>query len=232
MKHRKALLAALLSVTLALALVLAGFVSAQGGGSDDDDNAIRSPDAVAVIVNDVVQVQGRLTDASGNPIAGDVTVTVSIYDVTTGGITRCTDTDTVSVANGLFTIAMDFCTAGDFNGDQLWLGIKVGSDSEMTPRQEIFAVPYAWGLRPGAIVKGADSYVFVPGNALVKNLNTDTTRWDIQANGAAQIWRGATAGTKTIYLPITLPSVLYGQNVTVEQLTVYYKSSNGANSLH
>jgi hypothetical protein len=100
----------------------------------------------------------------------------------------------------------------------------------MTPRQAIYAVPYAWALRPGAIVKGADSYIFVPGNALIKNLNTDTTRWDIQANGAVRIWRGATAGTKVIYIPVTLPGVLYGQNVTVKELRVYYRSQNGTNS--
>ena len=230
MKHRKALLGTTLSITLALALALVGFVSAQTGGPDDDDNGAFSVNATAAVLNDVVQVQGRLTDASGSPINGSRSITAAIYDVSVGGTARCSDADTVSVANGLFTMAMDFCTASDFNGDQLWLGIKVGSDPEMTPRQAIYAVPYAWGLRPGAIVKGADSYVFVPGNALIRNLNTDTTRWDIQANGAARIWRGPTAGTKVIYLPVTLPAVLYGQNVTVEEMRVYYRSQNGANS--
>jgi len=230
MKSWKALLAATLGISLALALALVSFVSAQTGGPDDDDNGPLSADAVAAVVDDVVQVQGRLTDASGNPLNANVSLTASIYDVSVGGTARCSDADTVSVASGLFTMAMDFCTASVFNGDQLWLGIKVGTDPEMTPRQAIYAVPYAWSLRPGAIVKGADSYVFVPGNSLIKNLNTDTTRWDIQANGAARIWRGATAGTKVIYLPVTLPAVLYGQNVTIEELRVYYRSQNGANS--
>jgi hypothetical protein len=188
------------------------------------------PGAVAVVVDDVVQVQGRLSAPNGFPLDGSYSVTVSIYDTTTGGVPRCSDSDTTTVTDGLFTMNMDFCTATVFNGDQLYMGIKVGTDPEMTPRQAIYSVPYAWALRPGAIVKGADSYVFVPGNALIKNLNTDTTRWDIQANGAARIWRGSTAGTKVIYLPVSLPGVLYGQNVTVEQLTVYYRSQNGTNS--
>jgi hypothetical protein len=231
MNNRKVLLSFIMGITLALSLLaLVGYVSAQSGGSEDDDNPANSPQAVAAIVNDVVQVQGRLTDASGRPISGTHTINATIYDASVNGTARCTDTDPVSVSKGLFTMAMDFCTASDFNGDGLWLGVQVDSDPEMTPRQEIFAVPYAWGLRPGAIVKGADSYVFVPGNALVKNLNTDTTRWDIQANGAARIWRGATAGTKVIYFPVTLPGVLYGQNVTVKELRVYYRSQNGTNS--
>lgn len=217
-------IASLTGVFLLFALV--SFVSAQSGGpNDDDDLVVNSPDAVAIIVNDVVQVQGRLTDAAGNPITSPVTVIATIYDASIGGTARCTDSDTVTPINGLFTFAMDFCTAADFNGDQLWLGLKVGADAEMTPRQEIYAVPYAWGLRPGAIVKGDDSYVFIPGSALVKNLNTDTTRWDIQANSAALIYRGAAAGTKTVYFPITLPGVLYGQGVTLKQITVYYKST-------
>ena len=212
-------------VPAALAIIVsAGTVWAQGQ-PPDDDGPIKAPKATAVIVNDVVQVQGRLTNAGGVPINGAVNVTASIYDVSVGGVARCTDTDPVTVTNGLFTMSMDFCTASDFNGDQLFLGIKVGADAEMTPRQEIFAVPYAWALRPGAIVKGADSYIFVPGSSLVKNRNTDTTRWDIQAGGATLIYRGAAAGTKTVYFPITLPGVLYGQNVTLKSLTIYYKSS-------
>ena len=206
-------------------LAIASYVSAQIGGTDDDDRVSDSPSAVALITNDTVQVQGRLTNASGSPITTSVSVTASIYDVSTGGTARCTDTDTVTPINGLFTFVMDFCTAADFNGDQLFLGLKMGADAEMTPRQEIHAVPYAWGLRPGAIVKGDDSYIFIPGSALVKNLSADTTRWDIQANGAAMIYRGASTGSKTIYYPITLPGVLYGQGATVKQITVYYKST-------
>jgi hypothetical protein len=231
MKNRNVILSFFMGITLALSLLaLVGMVSAQTGDPDDDDNQANSPEAVAAIVNDVVQVQGRLTDASGHPISDTHTIKATIYDASVGGTARCTDSDPVNVANGLFTMAMDFCTASDFNGDQLWLGVQVDGDPEMTPRQAIYAVPYAWALRPGAIVKGADSYIFVPGNALIKNLNTDTTRWDIQANGAVRIWRGATAGTKVIYIPVTLPGVLYGQNVTVKELRVYYRSQNGTNS--
>ena len=196
---------------------------------DDDDPPPTGPAAVS-IVNDVIQVQGRLTDAAGTPITGSQSVTVAIYDTPSGGVARCTDTDAVLADRGLFTMNMDFCTAADFNGDQLYMGIAVDADPEMTPRQPIFAVPYAWGLRPGAIVKGADSYVFVPGDVLIKNQSSDTTRWDIQTNGGARIWGGGAAGNKTVYFPITLPAVLYGQNVTLEQITIYYKVSNGANA--
>jgi hypothetical protein len=61
----------------------------------------------------------------------------------------------------------------------------------------------------------------------MKNLSADTTRWDIQQGGAAKIWGGATLGLKTVYFPITLPTVLYGRAVTVESITVYYRTLDG-----
>ncbi len=195
-----------------------------------DDDVYDMPQGELAIVNDIVQVQGRLTNASGLPLSQSVTIVASIYDASTGGNVLCTNSDSVSVVDGLFTMEMDFCTANDFDGEGLWLGITVGADAEMTPRQPIYAVPYAWGLRPGAIVRGADSYVFIPGSSLIKNLSSDTTTWDILSNGAARIRRGAVAGDKTIYLPITLPSVLYGQNVTIEHVQLYYRVSNSANA--
>jgi hypothetical protein len=198
--------------------------------SPDDAQDVTGIASDLVIVDDIVQVQGRLTDADGAPIDGNRTIVASLYDVATAGVARCFDSDTVAVNNGLFVMNMDSCTASDINGDRLYLGIKVGADNEMTPRQQIFATPYAWALRPGSIIKGADSYVFVPGSSLIKNLSADSTRWDIRANGAARVFRGATAGGKTIYIPISLPAVLYGQNVTIGQVTVYYRVSNGANA--
>jgi hypothetical protein len=80
----------------------------------------------------------------------------------------------------------------------------------------------------GIIQSTADSYIFISGNEFIKDKNTDTTRWDCQPNGSVQIWRGATEGDKLIYIPITLPGVLYGQEVEVKSITVYYKCQDGS----
>jgi hypothetical protein len=79
----------------------------------------------------------------------------------------------------------------------------------------------------GIIESTADSYIFISGNEFIKNMDTDSTRWDCQGNGSVQIWRGSATGEKYIYMPITVPGVLYGQNVTVEQITIYYKCQDG-----
>ncbi len=256
---------------------------------------------------EAIPIQGRLSNSHGVPLNATYNIRFSLYESSSGGTAVCSDTDPVHVTDGLFTAYIDYCHNNDIVGKQLYLGIKVGSDPEMTPRQPIYAVPYARSLRPGAIIssssgygleilssagtgrtgsalyaentstgngiavwaktrgtdttlvavnegsgplfKGfghgggedeirinnngsieskADSYIFVPGNAFVKNLNSDSTRWDVQTNGSVKIWRGSQWGVKTIYIPITLPGVLYGQPVKVESIRIYYKCQDGS----
>lgn len=93
--------------------------------------------------------QGRLADDAGNAITGTVDdVVFTIYDDTTGGATALwTETDTLYCDdNGVFTIELGLevpIDAAIFNGEKRWLGIKVGGDNEMTPRQLLSSVPYA-----------------------------------------------------------------------------------------
>lgn len=220
------------NVLLALALLFSvgvqlSQVQAQGAAPMPQQNL---PAAVPLL--DQIPIQGRLTDANGIPLNGTYTVTFYVYDAAVGGNLLCGNLDaSVDVTNGLFNSTLDLCDLVDaFEGDQMYLGVQVGADPEMTPRQPIQGVPYAYTVKPGAVIKGADSYVFVPGSAFVKNNDTDTTRWDMQVNGATRVYRGATAGAKYIFIPITLPGVLYGQAVTVKSITVYYMCQNGVNN--
>jgi hypothetical protein len=217
------------SVLALLAALAVGLGQAQEPMSESD--TVTQDRAVAA-VSDYIPIQGRLTDTNGHFLPdGFYFVTFRLYDDRVGGTLLCEHVDNVIAVNdGLFTTYMDNCTASDIDGKPLFLGIEVGDDGEMTPRQAIYPVPYAWTVRPGAIIKGADSYLFVPGSAFVKNNDTDSTRWDMQMSGAAKVYRGATAGAKYIFFPITTPGVLYGQNVTVESITVYYRCENGANN--
>jgi hypothetical protein len=121
-------------------------------------------------VSDEISIQGRLTDANGNPISGTRTITFTLYDSSVGGTVVCQDVDAVSVVNGLFSARMGFCTASDVNGRQLYLGMQVEGDPEMTPRQAILAAPYAWSLRPGAIISDT-----VAGDAVLHAENSATT---------------------------------------------------------
>jgi len=102
-------------------------------------------------VTQSITYQGKLTDAGGTPLTGTYPVTFSLYDVPSGGTALVQNHQTITCTNGLFTTPAMFVPEM-FNGQALWLGVAVGSDPEMTPRQEIRPVPYALSLRPGALI--------------------------------------------------------------------------------
>jgi len=182
----------------------------------------------ASAMSNIVPIQGKLTDAGGTPLTGTYSIKATIYTLASGGTVLCTDTHDVTVANGLFTMDMGGCSSNDFSGfTQLYLGIQVGSDPEMTPRQPLYGTPFAWGLVNGILSSGATTYQFISGSTLIKELSSDSTRWDLTFGGAL-IYRGATAGIKYVRYPVTIPSILYGQPVRVTAITVYYRCANGA----
>jgi len=281
---------------LAVALLLA-FVVGQGRAqqASPDSERTTAPEAPAVSSN-YIPVQGRLTDASGNPLNGNYTLIFRLYDVSTGGTALCEDTRTVSVEGGLFNAYMG---ASDcpIDGRQLYLGVQVETDPEMTPRRYIDNVPYAWGLRPGAEVRGAldddpilyvyntgtgvglwassntnegvhgasgtgtgvfgysitgigvyaDSFdgvaiaaagtgvitstaqssLWISGNGVRPYHQNDTTIIDMDTIGGAKIYSGAIVANKNVMLPITIPGVLYGQNVKVTGMEIHWVASAG-----
>jgi hypothetical protein len=95
--------------------------------------------------------QGMLTDPVGTPLDGTYPMIFSLYDEPSGGTPLAINTILVVVKNGLFSTNIPFENPGIIDGRALWLGIKVGNDAEMTPRQELHPVLYALGLRPGVI---------------------------------------------------------------------------------
>jgi hypothetical protein len=113
-----------------------------------------------VAITPLLQYQGRMTNpTTGQPVADGVyAVTFSLYDVASGGAAKWTETKNVPVAGGLFSTALGDTTPlpqSLFSGQALWLGIKVGSDLEATPRQAIVPVAYALSLVPGAAITGS-----------------------------------------------------------------------------
>lgn len=96
-----------------------------------------------------INYQGRLAGADGTPIDNTnpgLGITFALYDTDTGGTPLWTETHAnVPVSDGLFSVRLGSVTpldTGYLTGDR-WLGIQVGSDPEMTPREKLAAVPYA-----------------------------------------------------------------------------------------
>ena len=83
--------------------------------------------------------QGYLTAAGGSPVSATVSMALNLYDVSTGGATLYTETQTVPVTNGVFNVTIGSVTPLPLPFDvPYWLGVKVGSDAEMTPRQQVW----------------------------------------------------------------------------------------------
>jgi hypothetical protein len=90
--------------------------------------------------------QGRLLDRSGNPSTGSQSVVYRIYDSATGGTPIWTETLTVTLDDGYFSTQLGATTPQTptvFAGRTRFLGVTVGTDPEMTPREPIGSVPYA-----------------------------------------------------------------------------------------
>ncbi len=102
---------------------------------------------LAQAVPSTMNYQGRLTDPSGNPVAdGPYSVLFTIYDASTLGNSKWSETRTILVKDGLFSIVLGLLTPipdSVFNDANRFLAVKVGADAEMTPRTKLNTVPYA-----------------------------------------------------------------------------------------
>src|SRR5438067_10218682 len=76
--------------------------------------------------------QGQLKQ-NGAPVNGTLSLAFRLYAVPSGGSALGTITQTVPITNSLFTTVLDF--GNQFNGDERYLSIAVGSDPELMPRQ-------------------------------------------------------------------------------------------------
>lgn len=282
--NAKKLSFAALAIVMLLIILTVSFANAQEGQPQREGAA---PETVEAVSN-YIPIQGRLTDSGGHHLNGTYDLTFRLYEIPNGGTALCEDTRGVPVAEGIFSTYMraDSCP---IDGRQLYLGVEVGSDGEMTPRQFIDNVPYAWSLRPeakvesnssnsilylnnlgngvglwsasisgsgvhgasglsagvegyslngpgvygqslsgiaiaanGAITSTAPTYLWISGNGVRPYHQSDSTTIDMNNTGGATIYRGASTGLKNVMLPITIPGTLYGQNVRITDLDLYW----------
>ena len=107
------------------------------------------PASAAASIPQTLTQQGRLLDSDGAPVDGvQLVFTFSLYTTASAGTAIWTENQSITPDNGYFSAKLGDVTAftaNIFDGSQgtLYLGIKIGSDAEMAPRQELTSVPFA-----------------------------------------------------------------------------------------
>ena len=95
-----------------------------------------------------INYQGRLTNAGGTAVPdGNYSIVFTIYDAPSGGTALWTETSSVSTSGGLFAVLLGSLNPvpdSMFNDVDRYLGVKVGTDPELAPRQRLVSVGYAY----------------------------------------------------------------------------------------
>jgi hypothetical protein len=150
---------------LAVLLILAVYVTVQAGGLGSTTAAPKNISLASTTstVPGLLNYQGYLTDDSGSPLDGTYAIKFTIYDAPTDGTELWSETQmAVEVNEGRLSAKLGesthisstlFATYPD-----TFIGVTVGSDPEMTPRQRIHSVPYAMHADDGVPAGMVDAY--------------------------------------------------------------------------
>ncbi len=155
-----------------------------------------SPDIAQGDVPTLINYQGSLTDAGGNPISTPVNVTFSIFQDPAGGTAGWTETQSVSPdPEGCFTVLLGAVTPVPvtfFDWHERYLEVQVAGDAPF-PRMRFVSTPYAFHAKradsaslsfsaaPGSVTSAA----IVDGAILFSDMADNGA-----ANGQVMKWNG------------------------------------------
>ncbi|MBN1790232.1 MAG: fibrobacter succinogenes major paralogous domain-containing protein [Bacteroidales bacterium] len=96
----------------------------------------------------LINYQARLVNPATNlPVAdGTYNLVFAIYETTEGGIPIWSETQSVQITNGIYSLLLGSLNPLDlslFEGSPRYLGVAVGAEPEMVPRKQMVSVPYA-----------------------------------------------------------------------------------------
>lgn len=162
---------------------------------------------VTADVPKVLNYQGRLTDTSGAALDGPYNMVFTIYDQVEDGTGLWQELHIdiyeteVIVSDGLFAVVLGEDSTihnGVFDGSDRWLGIRIGSDSEIVPRVKLTSAAFSF-ISGHAGTADTTGYA-----ASIADNSVDSTKVedgsigfvDIAQNGAdsgqTMMWDGAT----------------------------------------
>ena len=146
-----------------------------------------------------INYQGMLTTGTPPvPVTGTQTMIFSLYDVASGGAALWTETRSVTLDSaGRYSV--DLGAVNPINLAQAkpyWLGVKVGTDPEMTPRKELTSAMYALFL-DGITVKNGSVGI---------GTMTPNSKLDVTTTGENGIRLNTTNTSFAVYEDVNSPS--------------------------
>jgi uncharacterized protein (TIGR02145 family) len=200
--------------------------------------------------NPEINYQGKLANSSNITVAdGQYPIIFSLYTTSTGVTPIWTETDyganQVTVKNGLFSVMLGSTTpftGVDFN-QTYYLGVTVASDTEMTPRKIIGAVPaafyaatstYATNSGTSTISLSANTLQnLTPGqffrNDVTNSTSTATTSLNIIQLGAGKIAEFFGAAAQSVLTLLSNGNVGIGSSTPSNRLEVSGNTFLGGN---
>jgi hypothetical protein len=147
-------------------------------------------------INEQIPFYGTLQNTSGANLSGTYDMVVRFYDASSGGTLLDTSTHTaangnpVTVSGGEFNILLGSGTGNtldgiNFNSSTIYVGLTIGTDSEMTPRERLGSAAYSFNTDE---IDGYDSLELLRLNATnTISYNSGTPLLTIQQLGTGDI---------------------------------------------
>jgi len=148
-----------------------------------------------------ISYQGYLKDGvSGAPVSSQVTLTFRLYDSLQAASPVWLEVLEVTPQNGIYSVQLGTNTPLESSllaSTALYLGLQVGSNPELTPRQQILSVPFAMraasadSVNPATIV--IDASQITTGTLATERLPASAAKLDtVQAFSANQTFQDQT----------------------------------------
>ncbi len=150
--------------------------------------------SASAAVPHMIFYQGHLTDSDGAPLDTTINMLFRIYHDSLGMTYLWGEIQYgVVVNNGLFAVSLgsnNMIPDSVFSGDERWLGIRIGSDPEISPRTRLLSVPYAYRVSTVDGASGGDVFGDI-------TLHSTLTIGELEEEGSSGVLE-VTDGSQTV----------------------------------
>jgi len=132
---------------ISLVILANGQELAELNNTDIKSSSSFKAETDSVKIPQIISYQGKLVDTIGRPVNdGSYVMVFSLYKGASGTYLFWRETQTITTNNGLFNVFLGSLNPIDsIASENCYLGIRVfPSQNEMTPRQKIVSVPFAY----------------------------------------------------------------------------------------